>query len=386
MPWTEPPDVVAKLKRRWTSGELLRTFVDGGDFEPIGLAISGPRPGEIAGDLEAVRAWSQRWERACRSGRPIRLERREIGGRVVGRNELPSRAWIDSYDDAWAALGVGADVRDLQAMMGRTQDERLVRWVASHPLRALDARQYWQRLLDTVDWITAHQSDNVYLRQIDVPAVDTKFVETHRTILSALLDIVLGPERRRDDVPVSDFARRYRFASKPAYVRFRYLDPMPNHGPYTEMSVRTGELRHAPIGAERVFVVENEITYLAFPPTANAIVIFGAGYGLRRLRAVEWLADRELVYWGDIDTHGLAILNQLRATFGEVRSILMDRDTLLRYHPHWSHEPKQFRGDLTHLDEAESDLYAELLAGVHGPSVRLEQERIPLSDIETHLA
>ena len=56
---------------------------------------------------------------------------------------------------------------------------------------------------------------------------------------------------------------------------------------------------------ERVFVTENEINGLAFPPCPGSIVIFGLGYGLDRLADIAWLERTQVWYWGDIDTHGL---------------------------------------------------------------------------------
>ncbi len=78
-------------------------------------------------------------------------------------------------------------------------------------------------------------------------------------------------------------------------------------------------------------MVENEITYLAFPLPGDAIVIFGGGYAVDVLEPLGWLTGLDLIYWGDIDTHGFAILNRLRHRFGHARSMLMDRATLLAH-------------------------------------------------------
>ena len=42
----------------------------------------------------------------------------------------------------------------------------------------------------------------------------------------------------------------------------------------------------------------------------------------------EWLKGRPLHYWGDIDTHGFAMLDRVRAIFPAAESFLMDRETL----------------------------------------------------------
>lgn len=36
------------------------------------------------------------------------------------------------------------------------------------------------------------------------------------------------------------------------------------------------------------------------------MVIFGGADGIDRLEQIDWLRDRDIAYWGDIDTHGFA--------------------------------------------------------------------------------
>jgi hypothetical protein len=296
-----------------------------------------------------------------------------------------------------------------------------------------------------------------YLRQIDVPGVDTKFIERHRGILTDLLDLQLAPGRIDQGCPRSDFAGRYRFRKKPGYVRLRYLGGERPAGPagaftgadcgrgadltgaftgpdcargadltgaftgpdcargadltgaftgadcgrgadltgaftgpgvpgeFTEITVRADELTVAPPGISMVYVIENEITYLAFPPVENAIAIFGGGYAVSALESVAWLADRELFYWGDIDTHGFSILSRLRSRFPHVRSLLMDRATLLAHQTQWVTEPSPTSADLEYLLPDEVSLYRDLVENTLGPSVRLEQERVNFSAIKEAL-
>ena len=42
--------------------------------------------------------------------------------------------------------------------------------------------------------------------------------------------------------------------------------------------------------------------------------------------------------WGDIDTHGFAILDQLRGILDSVQSLLMDRETLFAFLSQWGRE------------------------------------------------
>ena len=136
---------------------------------------------------------------------------------------------------------------------------------------------------------------------------------------------------------------------------------------------------------DTVFVVENEASYLAFPEVPNAIVVFGEGFHVTTLEELPWLHHKEIVYWGDIDTHGFAILNRLRARFASVRSILMDHETLLAHSAQCVTEPSPTAEPLPHLTAQEQSLYQDLIEDRFGTGVRLEQERIRFSELRRAL-
>lgn len=374
--WTAPDDIARKLRRRWERGEFLSRFASGTPWEPLVFGLRGPTARDTAARFDDVRAWAEQWRRV----KHLRIETKPVGGRIIGANELPGRAWVDSYDQLWSVLGVQADVRSFARLLDATKPRApvIAEWMIDKPMDALRHAGEWGKLIDTVQWIDAHAHPGMYLRQVDVPGVDTKFIERHRAILSALLDREL-PEHRVDrSKPPSDFAGRYRFRGKPTYVRFRHLE---HDAGFSEMSVRVSELASHPPAVSTVFVIENEITYLAFPPTEDAIVIFGEGYAAGKLEPLRWLTGKNLVYWGDIDTHGFAILNRLRRTFSHARSMLMDRETLLAHECQWVHEPSPTAEHLEKLLPDEAALYTELVEGALGVGVRLEQERISFSAV-----
>jgi hypothetical protein len=378
-PWTRPAEVRARLGKKWQSGLLLAAFAVGRSWEPLSVALRGPAAGDIPVRLAEVQQWAAEWARSAAG--PVRVEYKQVGGRQVGANLIPCRAWIDGYDQAWDLLGVRAEVRTFSSLADATAAScpKLIPWLARRPMQVLKLADQWHKLLATIRWIDERQSPGMYLRQVDVPGVDTKFIERHTGVLAELLDLQLDPDRV--DAGAADFAGRYRFRRKPDYVRFR----CPGWSGLSELSVRTEELRVPPPGVGRVYVVENEITYLAFPLPAAAMVVFGGGYGVDVLAPLGWLAGLDLVYWGDIDTHGFAILNRLRRRFGHARSMLMDRATLLAHRSQWVTESRPALGRLDLLEEAEADLYRDLVDGAFGQSVRLEQERISFAAVEQAL-
>lgn len=200
----------------------------------------------------------------------------------------------------------------------------------------------WPRLLAVLAWFLAHPRPGLYLRQLDIPGVDTKFIETRRGLLAELLDVVLPATAiHRDASGVKGFARRYGLRTEAPQIRFRLLDPALSIQGLRDIAVPPEEFSGLSLPVQRVFITENRTNGLAFPETSASLVIFGLGYGLERLREIPWLHDSALWYWGDIDTHGFGILNRLRASLPHARSLLMDRPTLMGHHPCGARNPRR---------------------------------------------
>ena len=189
------------------------------------------------------------------------------------------------------------------------------------------------------------------------------------------------------------FARRYGFLDKPERIRFRVLDPA--HALFPLDSDQDARRQDVTLDAttfaaldtrvSRVFVTENEINFLAFPGVEGGMVIFGAGYGFESICRAHWLSRCRLHYWGDIDTHGFAILDELRSQFGHVESFLMDRETFLAFKPLWGTERSPTDRDLPMLTAEERSLYDDLRYDRIGSNVRLEQERIGFEWVRSRL-
>lgn len=378
--WTTWSDARATLRGRWESGELLRARLTGRPIAPLVLPLRGPTARQLADRFGEVQDWVAGW-RAVRLG-PARLETALLGGRLIGANQVPKRVLLDTADNVWASLGVAADVRRFDELVATTEAAlpAALGWVAARPHDALRHVADWPRLLAVVLWILHQGGPGVYLRQVDVPGVDTKFIEERRTVLAALLARTLPADRIDPAAPATDLARRFGLRGKPDTVRFRSFDPA--DGPYSELAVRIEELARIPFAARAVVIVENEISYLAFPRVSGAAVLLGGGYAVSRLSALPWLPDRDVVYWGDLDTHGLRALDRLRRFVPGARSMLMDTTTLLAHRAHWSREPVPVTDHLPSLTVEEQAVYQALIRNEHGDQVRLEQERIRFAAVE----
>jgi hypothetical protein len=227
----------------------------------------------------------------------------------------------------------------------------------------------------------------VYIRQLELPCVDTKFIESHKKVLGELLDEVLPAGQIDSDARgVSGFEQRYGFLNKPAQIRFRLLDTALYIQGMNDLQIPVTDFARLTLPVQRIVITENEINGLALPNMPGAMGIFGLGYGLDSLKQVEWLADKAIYYWGDLDTHGFAMLDQLRSYFPQTQSLLMDRATLLTHEPLWGEEPKPTRKRLSRLTDHEQALYEDLCLDRLAPALRLEQERIGFEHVKAALA
>ncbi|MHB1121338.1 MAG: DUF3322 domain-containing protein [Ramlibacter sp.] len=378
MSWTSPADLKAQLARLWERGELLRPLVTAEVAFPRRLSLKGPSSADLGERFEAVRGWSGQ----IAAMPHLRIEWREVRHRIQGRQRLPAAVWIDSLEDACALLSKRRDAARMAELVEFTRGAvpQLSPWLARRPLQALELADRWPRLLAVVVWMREHPRPGIYLRQVDVPGVDSKFIEQHREVLSELLDLALAPEAVEvQRVGINQFAARYGFLEKPARIRFRVLDErvaLLRGAALPDVALDASSFASLGLPVRRVFITENETNFLAFPPAGDAIVIFGSGYGWDALARAQWLASCDLYYWGDIDTHGFAILDQLRSRFERVASLLMDRDTLMAHQALWGEEPDQVLHDLSRLTRPERALFDDLRDNRIRRNLRLEQERV----------
>jgi len=265
----------------------------------------------------------------------------------------------------------------------------LIVWMERYPLRAIGLSDEWARLLRVAEWMQANPRPNVYLRHVGIAGIHSKFIESHLGVLGEWFDLLLpGEAIDANHTGAHNFAARYGFLDKPGQIRFRVLDTGLGLLAGTELpDVTLDSESFAKLSApiRHVFILENEVTFLAFPAVAKSIVIFGAGYGFRDIGMAAWIAGCSVHYWGDIDTHGFAILDQLRATFGHTESFLMDRSTLMAHELLWGTEESQVLRDLPRLTSVETSLYNDLRDNRIARGLRLEQERIGVEWLNTGL-
>lgn len=326
--------------REWKALDLAG--IDGATCEPRGIAVSG------------------NWAQA-----PLRLRVDSLEAGLVILRRLGGRA-LDV--DVARARRIGALLRDA----GATLSPPTLRDVCRLPDADVGVA------VEAVRWLREHPDLTAFTaRQLPVPGMHTKWLSGHGTLLRALT----GRDLRTETRP------------RLSVVHLTYVDPGylatggRRHDAWT-----TGDVHDLAYRPRTVLVVENRDCRLWFPETPATVVVEGGGKAAAAaLGGIGWLAGAEhLVYWGDVDSDGFAILDALRAELAprgvRVDSILMDDLAHARYgHLGVSRDrhgkplkPSPVR--LTNLTEGERACYASVATSGAVGFRRIEQERIPLED------
>ncbi|MDO5062234.1 MAG: DUF2220 family protein [Peptostreptococcaceae bacterium] len=383
--WTDFHDIKAKLEKKWTSGEILRNIIEEKGLFPDKIKITGPNSNELSLEFEKAIQWIKKLKDKEKSklGYGYSLEEKEINFRIVGRNPIPVYAVIETTEDALKLLNKNAEAKLFQNIcreffeQWRTHPnfERLKEWLLKYPFRVIEQiGANCPQIILVLKWFEQNPEHFVYIRQLDIEGVDTKFIEKHQSILGELMEILL-PDTDFD-LSQKKFEDKFRLRKKPAMVRFRILDEHYSSQLFRDITVPLEEFQSWENTIEKVFFTENEINFLSFSNLRNSIVIFGKGYGIYLLRDVQWLKNKEVYYWGDIDTHGFNILSIARGFLPNIRSFLMTEQILTAHKNLWVDEDSPFLSEIKNLTPQEQDLLYKLQHDYFGTKVRLEQERI----------
>ncbi len=321
---------------------------------------------------DAVKAWISAWKSWRGKGDIVWTERhwRSLGVQTVPLKLILNKpedavSWIDETE-TW--FRVVERYKTLVQQWSKLTD---VLFRHYRILADFDDTNF-HRLTGILSWICANPNSGLYPRQIPVVGIDSKWLESHKGLVCELVSAIHGNKER-------DFFKVCGLKPQPQLIRMRILDPViRNHlGGLGDICAPSEEIANLIIKPTLVFIVENLQTGLAFEDLIGSVVIMALGYGVDVLGRIPWLQNTRCIYWGDIDTHGFAILNRARTHLPYMETVLMDEQTLLSHRDLWVQEKEQSTAsELPLLTKNEYALFLSLKNNSFGQQVRLEQERI----------
>jgi hypothetical protein len=241
---------------------------------------------------------------------------------------------------------------------------RLRQTLRTHARAVADlANDDLERFSAVVDWVADHPASGRRPRELPIRGVDSKWLGSHRRLVEAFHTALTGR-------PSLDLAE------PTPLIRIRVLDPAMRPGGLDYLAAPAEELRRLDFGEglRAVLALENLETLLALPELHGVVAVHGGGFGAHeRLSALPWVRASRVLYWGDLDSHGFAILNQLRTLLPQAESLLMDDSTLRAHEDLWVPDPTPAVGTYPLLTTGEQATLASLRSH---DNPRLEQERL----------
>lgn len=370
-----PEDVRQTLVRRFQSKHREWLIGDTGESQwPLEVPLGLPTEQAALRQVDGVRAWVNAWQGWQGVGTLSWCDRR---WKALGVQRLPEKLALRGPEDV--AMWIGESARWERAQ------SRYRALIARWPVLAQQLPRYfdvladysdadYQRLTEMLDWIASHPYSNLYPRQLPVSGLDSKWLDGRKGLLTDLVAAI-----QEDSSSDLDFYQRCGLKAPPLLVRMRVLDQSlrAHVGGVGDITAPIDDLAGISWPVSHVFIVENLQTGLAMSDMPGAVVFMRLGYNVDVLARLPWLASAKCIYWGDLDTHGFAILHRARSYIPELQSVLMDEETLLRHKALWVDEAAQHSAaELTLLTKDEQQLYRDLKQQRWGQNVRLEQERI----------
>jgi hypothetical protein len=184
--WTTVSGLRAQSLKAWNSGALLRELLEPSGAYPRRRALKRPTAASLLSDYAAAQRWAA--ELFAGAG-PYALETVEVGRRTVGSNRIPAAAVFASVEDEIGFVGKSREAarfRELAAGLGEL-DPLLPGWAARRPLKLLELGDDVLPAARVALWLRDNPAPGIYVRQLGLPGVHTKFIERHRQVIDQLL-------------------------------------------------------------------------------------------------------------------------------------------------------------------------------------------------------
>ena len=368
-----PREIRDKALRLYPS--FLLAVLNDESFFPQVIRCRKINPGDDFSQISAQIKQISREEKS-QKGYGYRVLFKSVNTRRHGPQTLPDKILFENKSDFLKYIGKDGEFRLLQEMISRTGKmmPMLLPWLKQHPRQLIRYLSEWPEILAVCRYFLENPRPALYIRELPIDNLDTKFIENHRGILTTLLDLLMPADAINNEE--KDFARRYYLKYAQPLIRLRVLDPLlrpRNDYPGESIAIPVEDFEMLQPPGNVVFITENLINFLTLPAFPDAIGILGNGFRVQLLRNVHWLQSRDIYYWGDIDVQGMQILSQLRGYHPQVQSLMMDFATLEGFRQFAVAGKPTKAVNLPHLTAQETELFDYLKRH----NLRLEQERIP---------
>lgn len=378
--------------RRWAVSkysEFLISEFSEGSFFPLRLGRLGRvKPSEMKDDFQRVMRDISLLKSHSKEtlGYGYEIEYEEVSGKSFGINRIPVSVYFNDKNEYLEFIGKRKEfeilIQDRELLLNEFPE--LKDFLDQNSLLLINNSEKIEQIISVCRYFQKNPKPDLYLRQIQTEYTDTKFMEENASVLISFLDRILPASSINFES--KQFSERYFLKTAPRLIRFRLLDENSSlsfPGKIRDITVTLSDFSGLEFKEKYFIITENLANFLSFPQLKNSVIVFGKGYSALNMKEADFLKNKEIYYWGDIDLHGLEILSKYREIFPQTESFLMDRETFEAFSEYAVFEKYERTVSMDFLNQAEKEL-AENLKN-RQKSNRLEQEKIPFPYVEEQI-
>lgn len=372
-----PEQLAGVLLRQWHSPDKREQRLLDPQSWPLRLAIGRPSPDVFAHRTAQVREHIGRW-RAVSVGTVQWQDSRYRS--AAAPVSLPHH-WELASPQEWAAaiadVQVQLQLQQLTQLLDQTDPQFHSLLIRQRALwRDRDHAEVAKACVLAMQ-LQPGMAGGRPLRSIAMAGIDSKFMERNRALVTALLDL------RFDKLASRQGLTSFLGAADEGEHWLLVVPLAAGLLPFAQQRLRARELTGMPLPAARILLIENERCLHLLPVLEDTIAVLGSGLNLAWLGA-SWLQQRELGYWGDMDSWGLCMLARSRCLQPHVQALLMQR-SVFDQHAAVLAVPESVSAGTdtpTGLTDQEGAFYQYLL---QLPKGRIEQEFLPRPEVASAL-
>ena len=301
-------------------------------------------------------------------GRGYSLQIEVVNTRSKGRRKVLKRILFENKEDYLSFLSGKDECEGFTDALvtlleeGLFSKDQLKNWAWDH-LRELcecHKENFWLNACTVAKWLKNNPNSGLFIREIPLD-LDKTFIEENKALIHSL--VTLNP------IKIS-FEADHGLLGRQSSLRFKAA------GKDLELNLCKLALSEVTLSIQdfcrlnqselfdkikNVFIIENEMVYLTFPETEKSLCIFCRGYTANILKLCEWLSEKEIFYFGDIEVYSFDILSSLRSYFTNIQSFCMDEQTLTSFSDRIQKNQNPIKRPLPlNLTDQEKEAYSKL--------------------------
>ncbi|TGD72219.1 hypothetical protein E4634_16260 [Mangrovimicrobium sediminis] len=364
------------FKREWANKANLRGRIGGERAFPIKVSLGAPT-GFEAGDSPDV---FHRFQRDWQDVSHVDIEWKTIKYRSIGEQRVPYAMRIHRFSDLVSFLGQDCSNEAARWAQIISSVESWHSGSKATLSNYLPLPEEWtpelvDKALSVVKLIKPGMGEGGFVRSLVFPGVDTKFVESNEKLLTVLCACKWGEAVQEDGLLPWLGA-----IGKPEHnIIVRLAGDLSNlfgGMPHFKADWRTVN-RLSRFEPRIVLIVENAESVFVPDLPQGMVIVGGGGNNLAWMRDCAWLESADKVgYWGDMDMHGLVMLESAKRFYSRTEPVLMSGNLVREHRARLVVDPTGFINSTNFFDSEILDC-VKALSDEEGTNYRLEQERLP---------